>query len=243
MRKSFELRTLRTPLNPSRLRALWTFSPSGSVTPFFSRTSTRTWTIPMRPRCGKGSVLLALFGNGPEVISEEGEPRRRSDDHGAVVPVEFDQAFGRKRTDRAEHGATGEPLGGDRGHEPIVPNWAVKRESNRTLRGRERRDEAHASEHRQSHRIGVAIPRLDSFLERRQYRRAGEDLRTSARADSDGAVPRGATNRPPDRLEGIRQVEGVDADGMESRFEDLEAAEPRRPECLSAGHEDKSVVG
>src|SRR5436309_16077432 len=109
MRKSFELRTLRTPLNPSRLRALWTFSPSGSVTPFFSRTSTRTWTIPMRPRCGKGSVLLALFGNGPEVISEKDEPRRRSDDHAAVVPVEVDEAFGDKRTDRAVPAESCEP--------------------------------------------------------------------------------------------------------------------------------------
>src|SRR5207249_5529427 len=106
-------------------------------------------------------------------------------------------------------------------HEPIVPNWAVERESNRTLRGRKRGDEAHASEHRQSHRIGVAIPRLDPLLERRQDCRAGEDLRTSARADSDRAVPRGATNRPPDRLEGIREVERDDAAGMESRLEDL----------------------
>src|SRR5439155_19606403 len=97
------------PLNPSRLLALRTLSPSGSVTPFFSRISTRTWTITMRPRCGKGSVLLPLFGNGPEVIPKEGEPRGRSDDHDAVVPVELDQAFGGQRTDRAEHGATCQP--------------------------------------------------------------------------------------------------------------------------------------
>src|SRR5207249_10282994 len=45
IRNSFELRTPWTPLNPRRPRALWTLSPSGSVTPFFSRISTRTWTI------------------------------------------------------------------------------------------------------------------------------------------------------------------------------------------------------
>src|SRR6267378_3476180 len=50
IKKTFEVWTVRIPLNPRRVKALWTLSPSGSVTPFFRRTSTRTRTIPLTCR-------------------------------------------------------------------------------------------------------------------------------------------------------------------------------------------------
>ena len=43
-------------------------------------------------------------------------------------------------------------------------------------------------------------------------------------------------------VEGIREVEGIDADSPESRFEALEAAERSGPERFPAGHHDEAVV-
>src|SRR6059036_3541222 len=82
MRNSFELRTPWTPLNPRRLRALWTLSPSGSVTPFFSRISTRTWTISMpsvrqRLRPLRPFWELLEDGRGRRQTSETVGPARR----------------------------------------------------------------------------------------------------------------------------------------------------------------------
>src|SRR5438552_3332910 len=55
-------------------------------------------------------------------------------------------------------------------------------------------------------------------------------------------VRRRATNRLPDRLEGVRQIERVDPDRAEIRFEALEPAEAGGPERVSSRHQDEPVV-
>src|SRR3972149_11458768 len=85
MTKSFALRTPRTPEKPRSLRAFWTLSPSGSVTPFFRCTSTRTRTI-RSPAHGMGATLLGLSRHVPgQVRPERLKGRGRADDHIAAI--------------------------------------------------------------------------------------------------------------------------------------------------------------
>ena len=123
-----------------------------------------------------------------------------------------------------------------------MPDRGVERPRDRSFRRGEGRAHPHSAEHGQSDRFRIAIPRLDTFLERREDRRVRQDLRPPARADPDRAFGRRATNRLPDRLEGVRQIEGVDPDGAELRFEGLEPTEAGGPERVSSRHQDEPVV-
>src|SRR5256885_4163409 len=95
---------------------------------------------------------------------------------------------------------------------------------------------------RQSHRIGIAVPRLHAFLERRENRSVRQDLRPTARADAHRAIRRRRTNRPANRLQGAHQVERIDAHDPERRFERSKPPEPSGPDRIPAGDEDEAVV-
>src|SRR5438445_10709702 len=111
-----------------------------------------------RRRCGNGSVLLALFGNLPKVVTEQGEPGRRSDPNRAGVPAEFHEAFPGQRLEGPKDGPTRESLAGNRGHETVMRDRPMEYEGNCALGARERRIQVHSYKDRSPHWNLTAVP-------------------------------------------------------------------------------------
>src|SRR5207253_6828501 len=97
IRKSFALWTPPIPLNPRSVRAFWTLSPSGSVTPFRKWTSTRTRTMGLTA-AGIRSGHLGLSRSRPDMWPEEAQPRGGSEHRVARLDLRLEESLRRKRS-------------------------------------------------------------------------------------------------------------------------------------------------
>src|SRR5207245_3893906 len=134
--KSFELWTAWTPSNPRSFRALWTLSPSGSVTPSRRRTSTRTRTISLLG-LRMASAFLGLSRRGGDMEAEEGEPVGRPDERSAGPHLGLQQSLCDQGANRGERRAAGHAPQACRGDESLGGNRSSNETDHRPLGGRE----------------------------------------------------------------------------------------------------------